>query len=117
MTTETQPGNGLLDVLEAIELLHTSKLTLFPMGTLTFAPELAHDVEQGNLPMVDVIQAVARHLHGDYGDIDPEDRRMNHDAVAMGGRVFSAYGLRTGRVWVITEADRSVTTVLYPSEY
>jgi hypothetical protein len=114
MTTETQ-HNGIL--LDAVDLLHASKLALFPMGTLTFSIDIAHDVGLGNLPVADVLHVVSRHLHGDYGDVDPEDRRMNHDAVAMGGRVFSVYGLKTGRVWIITEADRSATTVLYPSEY
>lgn len=111
MATETQPD------ADAVARLLTSKLALFPMGTLAFSADIAHDVAEGRLPMAEVLGVVRRHLHGDYGDVDPEDRRMNHDAVAMGGRVFSAYGLRTGRAWVITEADRSVTTVLYPSEY
>lgn len=62
-----------------------------------------------------------RHLTGDWGDLDEEDKQRNDAAVKDGTRVFSSYNL-TGehegiKVWVITEWDRSVTTFLLPSEY
>lgn len=61
---------------------------------------------------------IVRHVAGDFGDLDDEDKQSNTDAVASGGRVFSAYEIASGvRVWVITEADRSSTTLLLPSEY
>jgi len=61
---------------------------------------------------------IERHLSGDFGEIGPEDQATNRRAIAEGGRVMSSYRLdaRT-KVWVITEADRSVTTLLLPSEY
>ena len=63
-----------------------------------------------------------RHAAGDWGDLDAHDRRENERALETGARIFSAYetpgkGLRPGRVWVITEADRSSTCVLLPEEY
>ena len=59
-----------------------------------------------------------RHKHGDWGELDPEDVRENERALTYGGRLFSAYATRTGgRLWVITEWDRSATTMLLPSEY
>ena len=59
-----------------------------------------------------------RHVTGDWGDLDEEDRRDNDAAVRHGTRVFSAYRVTSAdRVWIITEADRSVTTVLLPEEY
>ena len=59
-----------------------------------------------------------RHAAGDWGEVCPEDKRLNDEAVAAGERLLSAYTLRTGvKVWLITEADRSVTTILLPDEY
>lgn len=59
-----------------------------------------------------------RHLSGDWGDLDEEDRQTNNDAVEHGYRVLSAYKLNSGtRLWVITEADRSSTCLLLPEEY
>ncbi len=59
-----------------------------------------------------------RHLRGDWGELDPEDRRANERALRLDLRLLSAYQLSTGeRVWIITEADRSATTFLLPEEY
>jgi hypothetical protein len=62
---------------------------------------------------------LARHESGDWGNLDAEDRRANDRALMEGTRIFSSYALGdTGeRVWIITEADRSYTTVLRPDEY
>ena len=59
-----------------------------------------------------------RHKNGDWGELDPEDRRENERALRQGSRLLAAYSTRTGeRLWIITEWDRSVTTVLLPEEY
>ena len=69
-------------------------------------------------PMVLALAYVARHASGDWGDVDAEDWTANDEALRIGARVFSAYQLDTGaRLWIITEADRSATTVLLPEEY
>ena len=60
---------------------------------------------------------VARHASGDWGDLCTFDRRENGLALRHGRRVLSSYSVGSGRVWVITEADRSVTTILLPEEY
>ena len=60
---------------------------------------------------------LARHATGDWGDLCAFDRRQNEIALRDGYRVFSSYDVPAGRVWVITEADRSVTTILLPEEY
>jgi hypothetical protein len=61
---------------------------------------------------------IERHLSGDFGEMCEDDLESNRQAIRRGGRVFSSYQVdpRT-KVWVITEADRSVTTLLLPSEY
>lgn len=60
---------------------------------------------------------VRRHADGDWGDIDPEDKQANEDALKDGGRLLSSYRVGCETVWVITEWDRSVTTVLLPDDY
>ena len=61
--------------------------------------------------------ALHRHSQGDWGELLPEDAIANDLALEQGGRLFSAYGLGRDRFWVITEADRSLTTVLLPNDY
>jgi len=66
----------------------------------------------------DVSKALARHSGGDWGDVDVEDRAANDAAAVEGCRVLSAYRDSVGtRFWIITEADRSFTTILLPEEY
>lgn len=60
---------------------------------------------------------LARHATGDWGDLCAFDRRQNEIALRDGHRVLSSYDAPAGRVWIITEADRSVTTILLPEEY
>ena len=66
----------------------------------------------------DVHAGIARHASGDWGDLCPEDKQANDDALRVGARLLSAYHTNGGRkFWIITEADRSATTVLLPEEY
>lgn len=59
-----------------------------------------------------------RHERGDWGEIDPEDRGVNEEALKEGTRIVSVYRLSDGtKVWIITEADRSSTCILLPEEY
>ena len=60
---------------------------------------------------------LARHATGDWGELCPFDRQQNEIALRDGYRVLSSYAVGTERVWIITEADRSVTTILLPEEY
>jgi hypothetical protein len=66
---------------------------------------------------IDPLELLRRHQSGDWGDLDEEDRRENDYAVSRFLRIFSAYGTSPNRLWVITEADRSMTTILRPDEY
>jgi hypothetical protein len=61
---------------------------------------------------------LARHQHGVWGNLDPEDIRANEQALRDGSRLLSAYHLSDATtIWIITDADRSTTCVLVPSEY
>ncbi len=70
------------------------------------------------LDPADVKAALDRHHRGDWGELCLEDKQANQDALATGGRLFSSYQDRNRRkFWIITESDRSVTTVLLPEDY
>ena len=64
------------------------------------------------------LEFLSRHQHGDWGDLSEEDKQENEFSILNDLRILSAYTLTTGvRIWIITEADRSVTTILLPEEY
>lgn len=87
----------------------------FPMGrpAITPAAEAAlHSVG------IHPLRLLARHIHGDWGELPVEDIAANELALLTGNRLLSSYLIPGGdKVWLITEADRSVTTILLPSEY
>ena len=61
---------------------------------------------------------LAKHQRGDWGDVSDSDKRLNDEALVSGERLLSAYKtLKDERIWIITEADRSSTCILLPSEY
>jgi hypothetical protein len=64
------------------------------------------------------VGAVARHLRGDWGNVDKHDWQLNDEAHEFGGRILSEYFSQDHvKFWLITECDRSVTTILLPEEY
>jgi len=66
----------------------------------------------------DVLDAIARHSKGDWGEVCEEDREENEFSLKEGFRLLSVYKDRSGtKFWIITEADRSATTVLLPEDY
>lgn len=70
------------------------------------------------LDPLSVMASIARHQRGDWGDCCSEDQKTNNQALNKGGRLFSVYHDTNGtKFWIITEADRSVTTVLLPEDY
>jgi hypothetical protein len=87
----------------------------FPMGRIVATPgALAAFADAGQTPDV----FLARHVRGDWGEIDASDKRANDFDLANGGRLLSAYTLGSSvRVWIITETDRSSTCILLPEEY
>ena len=71
-----------------------------------------------SLTRLDIVSALQRHLAGDWGDVPPEDAAENELSLKEGFRLLSSYRGGNGtRFWIITEADRSVTTILLPNEY
>ena len=64
------------------------------------------------------MEGLARHLAGDWGNVDEDDRKENEFSLEHGFRLLSSYATPRGtKFWIITEHDRSVTTILLPEEY
>lgn len=87
---------------------------LFPLGQIVATPGVLNHLDEHSINPVPYIR---RHQCGDWGDVPPEDASENHFSVLNRLRVLSAYKIAGERVWIITEADRSATTLLFPSEY
>ena len=87
---------------------------LFALGqTLTTPGALVVMQDVGISPL----SLLSRHQRGDWGDMDKDDKEANDSALNTKARIFSAYIFDTVKLWVITEADRSSTTILLPEEY
>ena len=85
-----------------------------PLGRVVTTPGALKLLSEAREHPFDLL---ARHATGDWGDLCAFDRRQNEIALRDGYRVFSSYKVPAGRVWIITEADRSITTILLPEEY
>jgi hypothetical protein len=88
----------------------------FPLGRLVATPGALKALEQSGQSPSDFL---SRHVRGNWGELCDEDKLLNDQAVIDGSRILSSYTTLKGstKVWVITEADRSSTCVLLPSEY
>jgi hypothetical protein len=90
-------------------------MDLFKLGVCVCTPAALELLESLEKTPHDLI---TRHVTGDFGDLDDEDLAQNCLAIEQGYQVFSDYHLAAGaRVYVITEGDRSCTTVFLPSDY
>lgn len=88
---------------------------LFSLGRTVITPGAIEALEDSGQSAFEFLN---RHQKGDWGEVDAHDRRENELSVKAGFRILSAYRTTNGRkVWAITEADRSSTTLLLPSEY
>ena len=91
---------------------------LFALGRVTATPCVIELMGEKGMQKK-CMHCLMRHSRGDFGDMCDEDKKANRRAITDGARVFSSYDLeRTfGKLWIITEADRSATTMLQPHEY
>ena len=92
--------------------------TRVPLGQLVMTRGVNDKVADGTQFAKFVTESLGRHAKGDWGDLGQEDKQENELSLKKGFRLLSAYE-RDGlpKIWIITEADRSVTTVLFPEEY
>jgi hypothetical protein len=97
---------------EFVKLVIAIPQAKFPLGQLVMTANAA-----ARLDFFAVCQGLRRHASGDWGEVCTEDARENELSLKEGFRLLSVYGTGEGRFWIITEADRSVTTVLMPEDY
>lgn len=87
----------------------------FNPGRVVMTPGVMEALEKANQSPLEFL---ARHLRGDWGDLCEEDRQANEEALTQDLRTLSAYRTAEAtKIWIITEADRSSTTLLLPEEY
>lgn len=91
-----------------------TKRTLFALGQVVSTSNALRFAEA---EQIDLLALLARHHSGDWGDVCEEDRESNEEALLMQLRIMSSYNFPNDKIWIITEADRSVTTILLPSDY
>jgi len=90
-------------------------MSKFPLGQVVATPGALEALRQAG---DESLLYLVRHQSGDWGEVCEEDAKENEFSVENGFRILSAYTLKDGtRIWVITEADRSSTCILLPSEY
>jgi hypothetical protein len=96
-------------------MIATPKPKIVPLGKIVATPSALEVIEDSGQFSLDFIK---RHQKGDWGEISSEDWELNDLALECGDRLLSCYTTKSGnRIWIITEADRSVTTLLLPEEY
>ncbi len=84
-----------------------------PLGMIVATPNAL-----ANVSSEEIQRALQRHVIGDWGELDAEDKKTNDLALEFGERLLSAYKSASGtKFWIITESDRSVTTILLPEDY
>ena len=85
-----------------------------PLGRVVVTPGALQVLAEAG---EDPLSYLARHASGNWGDLDTNDWRENERSLKHGWRVLSSYPIGEQTIWVITESDRSVTTILLPEEY
>ena len=107
------PASSTPEILSEEPLRFGIGILQFPIGHLVATPNALSQITPS-----DIATGLRRHVQGDWGDLDSEDKAANEAALTAGSRLLSAYHAASGtRFWIITEADRSATTVLLPEDY
>ena len=89
-----------------------------PTAKFSLGQTVATPNALASIPDDEILLALSRHVQGDWGKLDKEDLDENERALKNGGRLLSRYITNTKIVfWIITEHDRSVTTILLPEDY
>jgi len=90
-----------------------NQIALFPLGRIVTTKGVHLTIAAD-----EILTGLMRHAQGDWGDVCDEDRHSNEEALVRDFRLFSAYHTsKNTKFWIITEHDRSVTTILLPLGY
>jgi len=108
-------SKGQIHKKEISEMQKTERKPLFDLGQLVATPGALAALEKTGQGAMEFL---SRHVSGDWGDLPKEDKDENRMSLEKGFRLLSSYRTTAGdKLWVITEADRSITTLLLPEEY
>ena len=88
----------------------------FPLGKLVVTRAVMDWLKEHNL-VKSIGSILERHHNGDWGEMGEEDCASNEQALKHNLRLMSAYTVKDTKVWIITEWDRSITTILFPDDY
>jgi hypothetical protein len=90
----------------------------FDLGRVLCTNGIHNFIEENDSNDLYIAKCLDRYINCDWGEMCDEDKEMNDDALTSGGRIFASYE-KDGmpKIWIITEWDRSATTILFPSEY
>lgn len=86
-------------------------------GQTVVTPGIAEKMSDNAEFNKEVQQSLERFCKCDWGEMSERDKETNNERLKSGGRLFAAYETVAGKIWIINEADRFITTVLFPSEY
>ncbi len=91
----------------------------FELGQLVMTMGISDKIEENSKFGKEVLESLERYKQADFSDIEfKEDIKANNKAIKDGyGRIFASYKTSQGDIWIVTEWDRSITTILFPSEY
>ena len=89
----------------------------FSLGQLVMTRGVHSKIKEDVDFAVGVLDAFERYQRCDFGDLCEEDKTENEQALKNGNRIFAVYNIGNEKIWIITEHDRSVTTILFPEEY
>lgn len=91
----------------------------FKLGEIVMTRTINDTMAENEQFSKDIVKALDRYMNADFSDMEyEEDIQMNYDAIKSGeDRIFATYNTCEGKVYIITEWDRSVTTILFPDEY
>ncbi len=97
----------------------TKSMQLFETGSIFLTRSVADATAKSDRLHFFVKASLRRHQSQDFGDLDIDDLNANLAALINGDRILSAYNFTYAdiKIWIITEADRSITTILFPSDY
>lgn len=89
----------------------------FTLGRQVVSQKISIEILENKIFAIEIFKAMERFCNKDWGEMDEEDKATNEQALIEGNRIMGAYQTCKGKIWIITEADRTVTTILFPSEY
>ena len=115
MTVQRVQDSLIMKRLKRRKKMFSSKY--FILGRQVVSQKISIELLENKLFAIEIFDALERFCNKDWGEMGEEDKAANEQALVEGNRIMGAYQTCKGKIWIITEADRLATTVLFPNEY